>query len=105
LSTAEQQILTVPQVAEELQVTAQTIRNWIESGALPAAKIGRAFRIRREHVDALLARAQADSSSLATCRDLWEPETLGLPHRRRGDERPASVWEDTRAPTLPSKRS
>ena len=68
---AEQQILTVPQVAEELQVTAQTIRNWIDSGALPAAKIGRAFRIRREHVDALLARAQADSSSLATRRDLW----------------------------------
>ena len=101
---AEQQILTVPQVAEELQVTAQTIRNWIDSGALPAAKIGRAFRIRREHVDALLARAQADSSSLATRRDLWAPETLGLPHRRRGAERPASVWDEAGTPALPSKR-
>jgi len=105
LSTTEQQILTVPQVAEELQVTAQTIRNWIDSGALPAAKIGRAFRIRREHVDALLARAQADSSSLATRRDLWVPETLGLPHRRRSTERPVSVWDEAGTPALPSKRS
>ena len=104
LSTTEQQILTVPQVAEELQVTAQTIRNWIDSGALPAAKIGRAFRIRREHVDALLARAQADSSSLATRRDLWAPETLGLPHRRRGAERLASVWDETGTPAPPVKR-
>ena len=105
LSTTEQQILTVPQVAEELQVTAQTIRNWIDSGALPAAKIGRAFRIRREHVDALLARAQADSRSLATRRDLWAPETLGLPHRRRGAERPTSVWDETGTPAPPVKRS
>jgi excisionase family DNA binding protein len=101
----EQQILTVPQVAEELRVTAQTIRNWIDSGALPAAKIGRAFRIRREHVDALLARAQADSSSLATRRDLWEPQTLGLPYRRRNAERPMSVWDDTGAAAQPSKRA
>ncbi len=86
-------------------MTAQTIRNWIDSGALPAAKIGRAFRIRREHVDALLARAQADSSSLATGRDLWAPETLGLPHRRRDAERPVLVWDETAVPVVPSKRS
>jgi len=40
-------LLTVPQVAEEFQVTAQTIRNWIDQGVLPAARVGRAFRIRR----------------------------------------------------------
>ncbi len=101
---AEQPILTVPQVAEELQVTAQTIRNWIDSGTLPAAKIGRSFRIKREHVEELLTRAQADSSSLATRRDLWAPETLGLPHRRRAAEKPASVWDETGAPVVPSKR-
>jgi excisionase family DNA binding protein len=101
----DKQLLTVTQVADEFQVTAQTIRNWIESGALPAAKIGRAYRVKREDVDALLARAQADSSSLATVRDLWTPETLGLPHRRRDAERPASVWDETSAPALPSKRT
>ena len=62
-------LLTVPQVAEEFQVTAQTIRNWIDQGVLPAVRVGRAFRIRRADVDALLDRAQAESESLATQRD------------------------------------
>ena len=60
------QLLTVPQVAEQFQVTAQTIRNWIDGGALPAVRVGRAFRVRSEDVDALLERADAESSSLAT---------------------------------------
>lgn len=98
-------LLTVNQVAEEFQVTTQTIRNWIEGGALPAAKIGRAYRVKREDVDTMLARAQADSASLATRRDLWAPETLGLPHRRRDGERPASVWDAASEAALPSKRS
>lgn len=102
---AEQQLLTVTQVADEFQVTTQTIRNWIEGGALPAAKIGRAYRVKREDVDAMLALAQADSASLATRRDLWAPETLGLPHRRRDGGRPASIWDDTGSAALPSKRS
>jgi hypothetical protein len=53
----------------------------------------------------MLARAQADSASLATRRDIWAPETEGMPHRRRDGERPASVWEDTGEEALPSKRS
>ena len=102
---ASQHLLTVTQVADEFQVTTQTIRNWIEGGALPAAKIGRAYRVKREDVDAMLALAQADSASLATRRDVWAPETMGLPHRRRDGERPASIWEDTGSAALPSKRS
>jgi excisionase family DNA binding protein len=102
---AKQPLLTVTEVAEEFQVTTQTIRNWIDGGALPAAKIGRAFRVRREDVDAMLALAQADSASLATRRDLWEPDRLGLPHRRSEGGRPASVWAvDPSAVLLPSKR-
>jgi excisionase family DNA binding protein len=101
---ARQPLLTVTEVADEFQVTTQTIRNWIDGGALPAAKIGRAFRVRREDVDELLARARADSASLATRRDLWSPERLGLPHRRSEGERPASVWADTGTMALPSKR-
>ena len=30
----DQQLLTVEQVASEFQLTSQTIRNWIKSGAL-----------------------------------------------------------------------
>ena len=98
-------LLTVEQVAEEFQVTTQTIRNWIDGGALSAVKIGRSFRIRREDVDRMLARAQAESGSIATRRDLWAPDTLGLPHRRRDAEHAASVWDAASGDALPSKRS
>jgi excisionase family DNA binding protein len=101
---ANEPLLTVTQVAEEFQVTTQTIRNWIDGGALPAAKIGRAFRVKREDVDAMLALAQADSASLATRRDLWAPDRLGLPHRRSEGERPASVWEIDQSGIPLSKR-
>jgi excisionase family DNA binding protein len=57
-------------VAEQFQVTAQTIRNWIDAGVLPALRVGRAFRVRSEDVDALLERASAESRSLATRRDV-----------------------------------
>jgi excisionase family DNA binding protein len=98
-------LLSVSQVADEFQVTTQTIRNWIDAGALPAAKVGRSYRVKRADVDELLAVAQADSASLATVRDLWAPQRLGLPHRRRDADRPASIWDDTSSAGLPSKRS
>jgi excisionase family DNA binding protein len=101
---AARQLLTVAQVAEEFQVTTQTIRNWIDHGTLPAVRVGRAFRVRREDVEELLARAQADSTSLATRRDLWVPEKLGMPHRRPDAEQPASIW-DANDQALPSKRA
>jgi excisionase family DNA binding protein len=94
---SDPKLLTVPQVAAEFQVTSQTIRNWIDHGVLPAARIGRAYRVKREHVDALLERASADSTSLATRRDLWNPATTTLPQRRAGAE-PRSIWDDTADP-------
>jgi excisionase family DNA binding protein len=101
--TQNDQLLTVSQVAKRLQVTAQTIRNWIDGGVLPAARIGRGFRIRRDDVDELLARASAESGSLATRRDIWEPTTTTLT-RRHDPAAPQSVWEDTDT-VRPLKRS
>jgi excisionase family DNA binding protein len=88
----QRQLLTVPQVAEQLQVTSQTIRNWIEQGVLPAVRVGRAFRVRREDLDALLERASAESDSLATRRDVWTPTATSLP-RGHDQGTPVSVWE------------
>jgi excisionase family DNA binding protein len=85
-------LLTVPQVAAEFQVTAQTIRNWIDQGVLPAVRVGRAFRIKRSDVDALLDRAELDSGSLAAQRDPWSPEAFRLPR----DGRSRSIWDDER---------
>jgi excisionase family DNA binding protein len=96
------QLLTVPQVASEFQVTAQTIRNWIAHGTLPAVRVGRAFRVRRADVDALLERARADSSSIATRRDVWAPSTARLPARRGSPGLP-SVWDPAGSPTLASR--
>ena len=66
-------------------------------------RVGRAYRIRSEDVDALLERASADSGSLATRRDLWAPTTTSLP---RADDAPtrASVWDSGDAAVL-DKRS
>jgi excisionase family DNA binding protein len=89
----ESQLLTVPQVAEEFQVTAQTVRNWIDQGVLPAARVGRAFRIRRSDVDALLDRAAAESDSLAAQRDPWAPDSFRLP--RASESASRSLWDDT----------
>jgi excisionase family DNA binding protein len=93
------QLLTVPQVAEEFQVTTQTIRNWIDAGVLPAVRVGRAFRVKREDVDVLLERASAEGGSLAARRDVWAPTTTSLP-RSRDQRTPGSVWEgaDTELP-------
>jgi excisionase family DNA binding protein len=92
MTPQQRQLLTVPQVAEQFQVTAQTIRNWIDAGVLPAVRVGRAFRVRGEDVDALLERASAGSGSLGTRRDVWTPTTTSL--LRNKDERtPGSVWE------------
>jgi excisionase family DNA binding protein len=100
LPARQRQLLTVPQVAEEFQVTAQTIRNWIDQGALPALRVGRAFRVRSEDVDALLERASADSRSLATRRDVWSPTTTSLPKMHAQAGLSASIWEaaDTELP-------
>jgi excisionase family DNA binding protein len=102
LTTRQRQLLTVHQVAERFQVTAQTIRNWIDHGVLPAVRVGRAFRVRTEDSDALLERASADSSSLATRREVWTPTTTSLP-RSHDQGTPGSVWEGAEA-ELPSKR-
>jgi excisionase family DNA binding protein len=85
-------LLTVPQVAKAFQVTAQTIRNWIDQGVLPAVRVGRAFRIRRADVDALLDRADSESASLAAQRDPWAPEPFRLSRACASSER--SVWDD-----------
>jgi excisionase family DNA binding protein len=102
LPTPNDHLLTVSQVAEQLQVTAQTIRNWIDHGTLPAVRIGRAFRVRRSDVEELLDQARAQSGSLATRRDLWHPTTSTLPARR--DSAATSIWDDTASPAVPTQR-
>jgi excisionase family DNA binding protein len=50
--------LTVQQIADELQVTIDTVRNWIhlKKDPLTASKLGRDWRIKREDLDEFLAK-------------------------------------------------
>lgn len=102
---ADQPLLTVEQVASEFQLTSQTIRNWIRSGALSAVKIGHVYRVRREDVDEMMRRHAGETAPLGTHRDLWAPETLGMPYRRHEPRRQPSIWDGTESAIAPAKRS
>jgi len=46
--------LTVDEIAKDLKVTIETVRNWIKSKQLTAYKVGRDYRIRRSDYDVFL---------------------------------------------------
>ena len=46
-----EEILTAEEVADYLRVHLMTVRRWCRSGSLPAAKIGRAYRIKKGDLD------------------------------------------------------
>jgi excisionase family DNA binding protein len=48
--------LTVDEIAKDLKVTIETVRNWIKSKQLPAYKVGRDYRIRRSDYETFLQK-------------------------------------------------
>jgi excisionase family DNA binding protein len=42
-----EEFLTVDEVAGSLQITPQTVRNWLDQGRIPSLRIGRRVRILR----------------------------------------------------------
>lgn len=52
----ERELLTVEQAAEYLQVHKVTVYKYIRLGWLPAAKLGKVYRIFRRDVEELLAK-------------------------------------------------
>jgi len=49
-------VLTVDEVARYLRVHPMTVQRWCRSGSLPAAKIGRAYRIKKSDLEAWWAK-------------------------------------------------
>lgn len=43
--------LTIKEVGDLLRISERTVRRWVGTGDLPAVKIGRSVRIRREDID------------------------------------------------------
>jgi excisionase family DNA binding protein len=57
------ELLTVPEAAEVLKVSAVTVSRWLKQGRLPAYRVGpRAVRIRRADIDHILAPAVATAN-------------------------------------------
>ena len=54
---ADDEILTVAQVAAQFHVTPQTVRSWIDSGKLKAGRVGKAYVILRGDVFAMVEHA------------------------------------------------
>lgn len=52
------ELLTVQEIARMLKVTPITVRRHIAAGRLPAVKVGRAVRVRREAVDEFVTPVQ-----------------------------------------------
>lgn len=53
------QYLTVDEVSRLLRVSKMTVYRLIESGDIKSARIGRAFRIRADHLDAYVKALDA----------------------------------------------
>jgi excisionase family DNA binding protein len=53
------EVLTVDEVARYLRVHPMTVQRWCRTGDLPAAKIGRAYRIKKGDLDEWWAKHTA----------------------------------------------
>ena len=96
------ELLTVRESAELLRVTPITIRRYIAAGRLPAVRVGRGVRVRREAVEGLLepvALAPADRTNPEVAD---EPEALtrsllrlvGIAGANGADDGPTDVSSD-----------
>jgi len=55
----DREVLTVEQAAEYLQIHKVTLYKYIRSGLLPAAKLGKVYRIHRRDLEALVESSRA----------------------------------------------
>ena len=67
-----EELLTVAEIAATLKLNRQTIRNWVDTGFMPAIRIGRRVRIKRSDFDALLEASYTRKP--ATSAGVWDGE-------------------------------
>jgi excisionase family DNA binding protein len=82
-------ILNVQQVAAQFSVTPQTVRSWIDRGKLKAGRVGKAYRILRRDVYAMLEHAATERQT--PDHDMWEDRAAQLQPTRQTSE-PAEMW-------------
>jgi excisionase family DNA binding protein len=81
---SEEEYLTVAEVAANLKLNQQTVRNWIDRGELPALRVGRRVRIKRSDYERYLddgyngGTPPERRSSGPSGEDFWGGEPVGL---------------------------
>jgi excisionase family DNA binding protein len=63
-----QELYSVEQVAERLGLHVRTVRNYVRDGRLKAVRIGKQYRIAREHLEALTGQPAAPGTESASPR-------------------------------------
>jgi len=80
----EETYLTVAEVAGMLKLNQQTVRNWIDQGALPALRVGRRVRIKRSDFERVLAQSYTAGAGPGkqdagpSAADFWGGEPIGV---------------------------
>ena len=72
----EPEYLKVEEVAARLKLREKTIRDWILRGELPAYKLGKEWRIRRDDFDQAM-QARRTTAEPAPTGGLWDPGDPG----------------------------
>ena len=84
----EEEYLTVAEVAANLKLNQQTVRNWIDRGELPALRVGRRVRIKRSDYERYLQEGYNGTARLEqrpagpSGDDFWGGEPVGMAEPR-----------------------
>ena len=77
------QIMTIEDVAKYLRMNEATIYRYIQEGKLPAARMGRNYRVRREDVDSFFEARKVSAWDRVcqagrelSARSGWKPEMV-----------------------------
>jgi excisionase family DNA binding protein len=82
MTPSDEEFLTVADVARILKLNQQTVRNWIDAGALPALHVGRRVRIRRSDFEQFLEQGRTRTSRApeqSPAQAFWEGELPPAP--------------------------
>ena len=66
--------MTVAEIAAILKLNQQTVRNWIDSGFLPAIRTGRRVRIKRSDFDRVVEDGYSGLPPTNRSAGIWEGE-------------------------------
>ncbi|MGD0981091.1 MAG: helix-turn-helix domain-containing protein, partial [Solirubrobacteraceae bacterium] len=91
LTMADDDILTVSQVAAQFHVTPQTVRSWIDGGKLKGGRVGKAYVILRRDVYAMVEQAARRRELGKHAEQAYEGESE-LPEADAGASGPDALW-------------